>query len=192
MTNQEDIEILEELRSYFGDKALLKNDDESAHIHNALLDAIKIVKGLNKSSWKALEQQPKTIQEKQAESEKYEKAFDDGYENGYAQARFDYEQQPCEDCVSREEVIRIAEQGQIQGYEWQFKKLCNLPSVTPQRPKGKWNFIGYQMFECSSCKSAYTQNQFEELRLYTTDDLLPKYCPNCGSHNGGEENGNSN
>ena len=42
--NQEDIEILEELRSYFGDKALLKNDDESAHIHNALLDAIKIVK----------------------------------------------------------------------------------------------------------------------------------------------------
>ena len=53
------------------------------------------------------------------------------------------------------------------------------------RPKGKWNFIGYQMFECSSCKSAYTQNQFEELRLYTTDDLLPKYCPNCGSHNGG-------
>lgn len=34
---------------------------------------------------------PKTIQEKQAESEKYQKAFDDGYANGYAQARFDYE-----------------------------------------------------------------------------------------------------
>ena len=41
------------------------------------------------------------------------------------------EQQSCEDCVSREEVIRIAEQGQIQGYEWQFKKLCTLPSVHP-------------------------------------------------------------
>ena len=39
-------------------------------------------------------QEPKTIQEKQAESEKYQKAFDDGYENGYAQARFDYEQEP--------------------------------------------------------------------------------------------------
>lgn len=37
--------------------------------------------------------EPKTIQEKQAESEKYDKAFDDGYENGYAQARFDYEQE---------------------------------------------------------------------------------------------------
>lgn len=43
---------------------------------------------------KALEQEPKTIQEKQAESEKYDKAFDDGYEHGYAQARFDYEQEP--------------------------------------------------------------------------------------------------
>lgn len=41
------------------------------------------------------------------------------------------EQQPCEDAISREEAIRVAEQGQIQGYEWQFKKLCNLPPVTP-------------------------------------------------------------
>ena len=42
------------------------------------------------------------------------------------------EQEPCEDCISREEAIRVAEQGQMQGYEWQFKKLCTLPSVTPQ------------------------------------------------------------
>ncbi len=40
-------------------------------------------------------------------------------------------EQPCEDAISRQEAIRVAEQGQIQGYEWQFKKLCNLPSVTP-------------------------------------------------------------
>ena len=45
------------------------------------------------------------------------------------------EQQPCEDAISREDAIRIAEQGQIQGYEWQFKKLCNLPSVTS---KTRW------------------------------------------------------
>lgn len=44
-------------------------------------------------------------------------------------------QQPCEDCISREEAIRVAEQGQIQGYEWQFKKLCTLPSVTPQQTR---------------------------------------------------------
>lgn len=40
---------------------------------------------------------------------------------------------PCEDAISREEAIRVAEQGQIQGYEWLFKKLCNLPSVTPKQ-----------------------------------------------------------
>lgn len=39
-------------------------------------------------------------------------------------------EQPCEDAISRDEAIRVAEQGQIQGYEWQFKKLCNLPPVT--------------------------------------------------------------
>lgn len=44
-------------------------------------------------------------------------------------------QQPCEDCISRAEAIKVAEQGQIQGYEWQFKKLCNLPPVTPE---AKW------------------------------------------------------
>ena len=43
-------------------------------------------------------EEQKTVQDKQAESEKYQKAFDDGYANGYAQARFDYEQDPCEKC----------------------------------------------------------------------------------------------
>ena len=45
------------------------------------------------------------------------------------------EQQSSEDCISREEAIRVAEQGQIQGYEWQFKKLCTLSSVTPQQTR---------------------------------------------------------
>lgn len=40
--------------------------------------------------------------------------------------------EPCTDCVSRDAVIRIAEQGQVQGYLWQFQKLCALPSVTPE------------------------------------------------------------
>lgn len=30
-----------------------------------------------------------------------EKAFDDGYKNGYAKARFDYEQQHCEDVLDK-------------------------------------------------------------------------------------------
>ena len=39
------------------------------------------------------------------------------------------EQEPCEDVISRDDAIRIAEQGQIQGFEWQIKKLVTLPSV---------------------------------------------------------------
>ena len=38
----------------------------------------------------ALKRKSQTVQEKQAESEKYQKAYDDGYDNGYAQAKFDY------------------------------------------------------------------------------------------------------
>lgn len=36
------------------------------------------------------------------------------------------------DLISRQEAIRLAEQGQIQGFEWQFKKLCTLPSAEPE------------------------------------------------------------
>lgn len=35
-----------------------------------------------------------TTQERQAESGKFDTAFQDGYDHGYAQARFDYEQEP--------------------------------------------------------------------------------------------------
>lgn len=64
-----------------------------------------------------------------------------------------------------------------------------LPPIQPQRKRGEWNFIGYQMFECSSCRNVYTQDQFEAIKLYTTDDLLPKCCPTCGSYNGEDNKG---
>ena len=79
-------------------------------------------------------------------------------------------QQPCEDAISREEAIRVAEQGQIQGYEWQFKKLCNLPSVTPQRKTGKWIKYCYQNLSCSNCGYIAADTDIDEY----------KYCPNCG------------
>ena len=78
-------------------------------------------------------------------------------------------QQSCDDCVSREEAIRIAEQGQIQGFEWQLRKLCTLPSVTPQRPKGKWIHNN-----CSIC--GYSVNPWNNT----------PYCPNCGADMRGE------
>lgn len=37
-----------------------------------------------------------------------------------------------DDCISRQAAIRIAEQGQIQGYPWQFEQLVQLPSIQPE------------------------------------------------------------
>lgn len=55
-----------------------------------------------------------------------------------------------------------------------------LPSVTPQRPKGKWIGVGdndshgwgaYKSHVCSECKDYYTTSAYE---LY--------YCPRCGAY----------
>ena len=90
--------------------------------------------------------------------------------------------QPCEDCISRQEAIRIAEQGQIQGYKWQFKKLCTLPPVIPQRPRGKWILRNSFLvpYKCSECN--YESERYDN------------YCPNCGAEmwGGGEDDNNIN
>ena len=84
------------------------------------------------------------------------------------------------DLISRAEAIRIAEQGQVQGFEWQFKKLCDLPSVKPR--KGKWlkaygdhEAFGIRPFYryCSECNEA---------------TVFPyNFCPNCGADMRGEQ-----
>ena len=47
------------------------------------------------------------------------------------------------ELIDKNDAIRIAEQGQVQGYEWQFKKLCNLPSEQPD------------VIYCEHCKHSY-------------------------------------
>lgn len=59
---------------------------------------------------------------------------------------------------------------------------CPL-SEEPERKTGKWNFIGDNMFECTSCGVAYTTRQLNGLRNRDTDPYAPKFCPNCGSDN---------
>jgi len=76
--------------------------------------------------------------------------LEDAYEHGYQQARADYETQPCEDCISRADAIRIAS-----GYCHTSniaKELEKLPSVQPARDK------------CADCKhynSSYTNGKCE-------------------------------
>lgn len=88
------------------------------------------------------------------------------------------EQQPCEDCISRQQALDCFEQTNTrQGAKYAIE---TLPSVTPQRPKGKWietpveNDIVPVVFKCSECG-------MRVINPY-------KYCPNCGAEmSGGEE-----
>ena len=64
--------------------------------------------------------------------------------------------------------------------------IKTMPSVTPKANTGKWNFIGYCMFECSSCGTPYTQQELACMRKYSYEEF-PKHCPNCGAKMESEE-----
>lgn len=58
-----------------------------------------------------------------------------------------------------------------------------FPSAQPK--KGKWDFVGDDMFKCLPCGELYTAKQLNGLRNCLTDPYLPLFCPHCGSYNGG-------
>lgn len=85
------------------------------------------------------------------------------------------EAQPSEDAVSRSELMKLYK-------EWQPRLATNvcefeqaledLPSVTPERPKGKWIWdLRMGLHKCSVCSK------------FCDFDYL--YCPNCGAEMGG-------
>ena len=65
-----------------------------------------------------------------------------------------------------------------------------LDEMEEERKKGKWNFIGNNMYECTNCRRVYTVRQFEAMRNYNRDPLNPNFCPNCGADMRGDKNGN--
>ena len=86
------------------------------------------------------------------------------------------EVEPCEDAISREEMLKYQWylHGKMSNEEnhklWQFIK--SLPSVTPKQKTGKWNILGYddpsvRFYKCSECHMKIT--------------LKFNYCPNCGA-----------
>ena len=79
-------------------------------------------------------------------------------------------QQPSEDCISRQQKIKKARKGLY--LDDVITELKWLPSVTPQRPKGKWIFgesmDGASCYMCSNCKEIEYVNYYD-------------YCPNCGA-----------
>ena len=93
--------------------------------------------------------------------------------------------QPCEDCISRQAVIRLVEQyPNIIGNRCSglIADIKHLPPVTPQRPKGKWidirvikafHYDGEPRVRCSRCENK--------------EEWSSNYCPNCGAEMGGAD-----
>ena len=86
--------------------------------------------------------------------------------------------EPCEDCISRVEVEKEFERWhKNRTTEYTFhRRVMELPSVQPIRPKGEWDFTKEGHFFCPYCK------KFPKDQSYPTD-----FCPNCGADMRGTE-----
>lgn len=128
---------------------------------------------------KALEQEPR--------EEDIHREREQAYMLGYEDASKKFRTEPCEDCISREEVQDLISRWLSdylldetrEALETINYKIGDMPPVTPERPKGKWIKIEYDVctfiYKCSKCGMRVV-NPY-------------KYCPNCGAEMGGEEDG---
>lgn len=109
-------------------------------------------------------------------SEDIKEAYLKGYDYG-VKDWFRSKTQPCEDCISRQKALDCFEQTNTrQGAKYAIE---TLPSVTPQRPKGKWiedTQTGFKI-RCSECGA----------RNFGADRA---YCPRCGRQMGGADETN--
>lgn len=90
------------------------------------------------------------------------------------------DQQPCDDCISREEALLALTGMDLPTDRDKLialftERIQHLPPVTPERPKGKWIDVNgdKSLFECSKCgdKVCCANNN---------------YCPNCGAEMEGD------
>lgn len=82
--------------------------------------------------------------------------------------------EPCEDCISREEAIRIASINSMPVNEC-VSLIRELPSVTPEIPKGKWIDDSKEDSYYANCSHCDYQIDTHYERGYLN------YCPNCGT-----------
>ena len=117
-------------------------------------------------------------------------AFLDGYEMGLKAL----EQQPCEDCISRESVRQlIYKNNDKYGYSDRFheftEECLQLPSVTPQPKTGRWveeniNEWSRKVF-CSECGCPPPFEHVSNGDVYSASGYgvinKTNFCPNCGA-----------
>ena len=88
------------------------------------------------------------------------------------------EQQPCEDCISREAAIEAISNelmcGAVVdqcGLETAYDLIKDLPPVEPERKIGKWIDDG----DCIICNKCYKAFSWPSI-IFATN-----FCPNCGA-----------
>lgn len=106
------------------------------------------------------------------------------------------EQQPCEDCISREDALQalckavhkndntipclnqrvscLWDKTKVQDYA---KEILKLPSVTPKEKTGHW--IDDGQYAEGHSEHAYRCSKCDETYIGYTEKY--KYCPNCGA-----------
>ena len=91
------------------------------------------------------------------------------------------EQQSCEDCISRQEVLEQAKDYGSKTYLIPVNSVKTLPSVQPTRPTARWSRqtdTYHDYYECENCG------------IGVGLDDVRNFCPNCGAEMIESEEGN--
>ena len=99
------------------------------------------------------------------------------------------EQEPCEDVISRADVLKVINKMDIPEDMSVFEikshigvEISTLPPATPKRKVGEWikkNNDYFDWYECSEC--GYGSDG--EMKYNRLCDVRTKFCPDCGSQN---------
>lgn len=121
---------------------------------------------------KALEQEPTTkIEESNFSQDQYLADIQSAYDCGYEQAKNNL----AVDCISRADALDCVNWGY--SFSDIYKKINELPSVTPIRPKGHWimtELPAEDAHECSECGNLALVDEWG-------NEKLTDFCPHCGA-----------
>ena len=105
-------------------------------------------------------------------------------------------EKPMTEYIKREDVITLAKQGKLvsnRSYESVCAYINSVPAAdVVERKKGRWiqgkAEEGALHIPCVSFRFVYTELKCSNCG-WSHSLLIPrKYCPNCGSYNGGDDN----